>query len=247
MSNNQPVTDKGKLSQVQPAEHTQPKTEREKLRDMKFKDKCAYIWEYYKLYFIGGAIVIALCVSLLDTFVFNPARKTYLAVASFEGYLPWDMDGEIAEDLTTRIVPEPEEFQVYFESYYTVDDDPQLNIAMTQKLMANISVADLDILIIDKNLIGSYLNQGIFAPLDTVLPADILAAHADSLYSARGLVYSTEDKSESIVTTDFGIHLAGNAYLESFGVDTDDLLFTVISNSRRPDAIVECAREILAK
>jgi len=247
MSNKAPVTDKGKMMQIQPAEKTQPKTEREKLAEMRFKDKISYIWGYYKYFFIGGAIVLALAISLLNTFVFNPARKPYVSIATFGGYLPWETCSEIAEDLTLRFVPDTERFQVYLESYYLVEEDPQMNNAMMQKLMANVSVAELDVMIVSKEHMDTFLLQGLFAPVESVLPTNIITAQADNMYNARGMIYSDETKQETTVMANFGIRLAGNAYLESFGIRTDDLILAVVANSNRTEAAIECVRSFLTE
>ena len=247
MSNKAPVTEKGKLMQVQPVEKEKPRTEREKLAEMNFKDKCSYIWGYYKYFIVGGFIVIALTANLLNTFVFNPARKAYVSVATFGGYLPWEACNDIAADLTARVVPDPARFQVYMESYYMVEEDPEMNNAMHQKFMANVSVSELDVLIVTKEHLAAFLPLGIFAPLDTVLPAELLAEHADSLYNANGLVYSPETKAENTVNTVFGIRIPGNAYLEGYGIRTDDLILTVIANTKRTAEVEACIRVILGE
>jgi len=247
MSNNGPVTEKGKIAQMQPAVKEPKKTEREKLRGMTRMEKVQYIWAYYKMYFIAGIIVLVVSGSLLNHLVLNPPPKTYLNVTFFGEYVFVDAIDILTSDMTEKIVPDPETHVVYAESYHVTDSDPEMSMGIMQKLMANIAVRELDLMITDKQMFDTFAGEELFTPLSEVLGAEFVDANRDIIYRVAPIGYDENNRPFFMEEDDYGIRLADNAYMRELGLDLSGWYIGVVSNSQRPEAVLEGLQLILGE
>jgi|GEM_PF-2311734 len=247
MQTKEAVTEKGKLAQVQ-AEMPQPvQTEREKMRQMGAKERMVYIWGYYKMYFIGGLLLLITAFNIVNTLLWNPPPKTYLSVAVYGPPAVVEHIRALSQDMTEKLVSEPEAFQVAAESYHVTGAEAELQATMTQKLMANVSVGEVNLIVVDEENFETLLNKGLFTPLGEVLDGEMHAKYAEDLYRAAPTVYDEELESITLPEDDYGIRLDSNAYLASFGINTEGMLLGVVPSELRVDETMEGLRLILGE
>ena len=229
----------------------------EKRHDMGFFARIAYIWEYYKFYFIGGLLLLVISFNLVNTLVLNPSPKTYLSVAVFGPSVSAADMAALAEDMTAQLVPTPspdedaEVFRAVAESYHITGADAETSATMTQKLIANVSVGEVDLIITDEENFRLLANLGIFKPLSEVFNRETLGLYADDLYRLAPSSYDAEQRPVTLPEDDYGVWLDDNAYLASFGLDTSGMLLGVVpmplDSEHNPNATLDGLRLILGE
>ena len=195
------------------------RTEREKLREMDFKKKVEYIWEYYKYQIIGVAIGLAILGSLLNTWIFNPPPDVGLFIAWNAGFA----DHELLEDLTATF-NEHMTFQTEGEvteisRFFTASDDPQMAMAHVQRLVAMLAAGAIDAFIMDSELFEEYSHIGYIAPLDPLLSL-IQSMNPDVYAIIRDEVkYALHSDNDEVITERImGVNLADSPLLLEFGI-----------------------------
>lgn len=147
------------------------------LRDMTWKERLDYLWEYYKWVAILAGIAVVIAASVIGGIVQNSKNLLYSGVAvnvsiSEEGttYLTDDwlarLEGKQGKD-TTELAP----MYINLETgAYT-----ETATANATKLIAMISVGDVDYLLLDAYGLQYCGNSGAFAPLENTLSQAMLA------------------------------------------------------------------------
>jgi len=243
-----PVTEKGKIAEMRPVKKEPKKTEREKLRELKGKEKAEYIWEYYKAYFVTAAIVLVIGLSLLNSLVLNPPKKVYLNFITYGDYVPTETVDAIATDLSAKIVPTPDTHEVYGEGYFISESDPETSMGVMQKLVANISIGEIDLIIADKPTFASMLSEEMIKPISGVFNQATLAGFDEAIiYRAAPVVYDIDMKATKLPEDAYGFLLKDNAYFESLGITIGDRVIGVVTNSQRPEAVIAGLKVILGE
>lgn len=208
----------------------QKKTNKAKFQEMNGKEKREYIWEYYKLHIIFGAIGLFIIGSLMNTWFINPPPKTAVHVVFLGSGISADGAENLEKELNPLIVTEEMgNKKVFVSTYYLSSDgtgDPQLDMATQTKFMANISASELDILVLDELEFKALAEtQQTFLPLDQILPEDMLASLEDKFIRLKG----EEDTEEQI----YGINVTDNTKVKSVAISEGKLTMGVVVNTQR--------------
>ncbi|MDR1540746.1 MAG: hypothetical protein LBU32_22630 [Clostridiales bacterium] len=150
--------------------------ESDKLKDMTFKEKASYIWEYYKIPIIVAVAVIFLAGSLVDAIWIHPPKKMHLQIAFLEGYQSEEAMDAFAGELEAALLSpaELEEQQIMGASFMSGTGDPQMDMANSQKFFAMVAANDIDFLIFPEEALQEYANQGMCSDLGEILDASLL-------------------------------------------------------------------------
>lgn len=152
----------------------------EEFKKMSFKKKVEHIWEYYRVNIFLTIFFLALAGSLINVIFINPAAKTYAGVAFYDNYVNSDVIAELNNDFTKKFVPEEENLQVKFSSYYSSESDPTVAVDMAQKFEMLLYAKEIDIIVTGKNektgedYFSGFAKQGLIAPLDQLYSKDEL-------------------------------------------------------------------------
>ena len=216
--------EKEKQDGYMPRSKDRSRSEREKLREMKFKEKIEYIWEYYKYHIIGVAIALAILGSLLNTFIFNPQPDVGLFIAWNAGFVDQERLEDLSATLNEHMTFQTEGEVADVSRFFTATDDPQMSVAHIQRLVAMITAGAIDVFIVDSELFAEYSYIGYIVPLDEVLSLvesinpDV---HAIIMNEATFALYS--DHNEVVSEQLMGIRLADSPLLLELGVINPDL------------------------
>lgn len=202
--------------------------DKEKLKNMKFRQKVDYIWTYYKFWFL----VIALIVIIVGSFIqaqlaYNPDAMTMVTCDVYYE----DSEATFAklnEQFSQYIgLDEGDKEPITFDNSisFSQDTDSQTASVMIQKFMALIMSGGADLIITTQEGIDYYAGQSVFANLEEVLPESLFnyLKEQDLLFTTT--IVPTEDEAadgaveETIYS---GIHidqcplvLENNMYLEN--------------------------------
>jgi len=140
-----------------------------KLREMTFKEKMEYIWEYYRYLIIGVLIVLFIIGSLLNTWLVNPPADAALFISWNAGFVTEEQFDSLNGVLKELLINEKENKEIII-SYIPVNDtDPTLVMAGLQRTVAMVAAGSIDIFILDAQLLEHNTNSGFLRPLESIL------------------------------------------------------------------------------
>jgi len=211
-----------------------------KLREMSFKEKLEYIWEYYKYHIIGLIVAILIIVSVLNAWVFNPSPDSALFIAWSSGFATEEQFDIMTDLLRERIVDEDVNEEVIISQFFFYSDDPSINMGTIQRTAAMIAAGMIDLFIVDTDQMEEFAQVGYLRPLEDIL---------EEIKSKNPEVYSRIEDNKVIATFHFHDgrtveHVAGIMVGESplfikLGIFRQELFASVSITSENLENIVE--------
>jgi hypothetical protein len=158
-----------------------------KLKEMGFRDKLGYIWEYYKIPIIIAVVVVFIAGSIIDTVWLHPPKRPFVQFAFLEGYQSEEALESLAQTVTAGVMTEEEQLalEVLGTAFLNNTGDPQMDMANSQKLFAMIAARELDFLILPQESLDAMAEQGMFADLAPYLSASAKERLKDALVYAK--------------------------------------------------------------
>ena len=212
-----------------------------KLKEMSFKDKFWYIWEYYKFPIIGVIIAVFL-VGSIGSAMYKNRFDTALSCAVLNSRYDSDaltVDQYFNEGFRAFIgLDENTKIDVDYSMSPTFDESAmnEYSYAELAKLTAMISSKGLDVMIGRPDVIDHYGEMDGFLNLEEALPPDLYEQVKDYLYP----VTNAETGQESFC----GLRLEDTSFGEKTGLILDNPVLTVMSNSPHTDTAIQLIRYI---
>ena len=212
-----------------------------KLKEMSFKDKFWYIWEYYK-FPINGVIIAVFLVGSIGSAMYNNRFDTALSCAVLNSRYDSDaltVDQYFNEGFRAFIgLDENTKIDVDYSMSPTFDESAmnEYSYAELAKLTAMISSKGLDVMIGRPDVIDHYGEMDGFLNLEEALPPDLYEQVKDYLYP----VTNAETGQESFC----GLRLEDTSFGEKTGLILDNPVLTVMSNSPHTDTAIQLIRYI---
>ncbi len=164
-------------------------------KELNNREKREYIIEYYKFHIIGGIAALAVVFSLLNHYVFNPPRQVIADVTITAPYADPEGVEELQAEIKKCVEAKTADKTGLVEIlYFSEKNDPQMQMAMTAKLMGKASTGELDILILDQDHLAYFMENEILLPL-----ADYLTADEQAEYAAKSPVMGVKDGQKTAV------------------------------------------------
>ncbi len=164
-------------------------------KELNNREKREYIIEYYKFHIIGGIAALAVVFSLLNHYVFNPPRQVIADVTITAPYADpagvEELQAEVKKCVEAKTADKTGLVEIL---YFSEKNDPQMQMAMTAKLMGKASTGELDILILDQDHLAYFMENEILLPL-----ADYLTADEQAEYAAKSPVMGVKDGQKTAV------------------------------------------------
>jgi len=210
-------------------------TEWAKLREMSFREKRQYIWEYYKLHFLFIGIFGYVFWGLLNVWVINPNPQNYFYIA----WLGPPIQMEYLENLShslEEIVENPNR-QIVQVTSYSASPLPEENMAIQVRFIAMLQLQELDMFLTQRGGVSEIAAEGFIRPIHGFM--DYLADAGSPLYETLSerlldVTFSHwDDDNLSDITDTMAFSLAESPLLASVGIDTSDLYASIVVNSER--------------
>jgi len=223
-----------------------------KMREMTFTEKRQYIWEYYKLHFIGALLAGVFIFNLLNIWILNPNREYYVYIAWLGNPIPFEYLQGLSYSLE-EIVDNPDRQLVQVTSY-TASPLPAETMAIQTRFIAMMQLQELDIFLTSHDGIYDVAAEGFIQPIHEVM--SYLAQLNPTLHAEltagerlRTITYQhsfPDNAGERPYIMDvMAVSVVGSRHLEAVGIDASDLYMSVISNTRRPAQIAEVLEVLL--
>lgn len=212
-----------------------------KLKEMSFRDKFWYIWEYYKFPIIGVVIAVFL-VGSIGGAMYNNRFDTALSCAVLNSRYDSEaltVDKYFNEGFRAFIgLDENTKIDVDYSMSPSFDESAmnEYSYAELAKLTAMISSKGLDVMIGRPDVIDHYGEMDGFLNLEEALPADLYDQVKDYLYP----VTNAETGQEAFC----GIRIGDTSFGEKTGLLLEDPVLTIMSNSPHTDTAIQLIRYI---
>lgn len=214
-----------------------PKSERQKLKDLSFKQKITYFNDYYRNISLVIIIVFIVIVYFLYT-IFSPKQKNALSVAVINETINPDKKELLIHDFSNFINLNTKNERLTFDdSYYLNLSDSMSMTAPTQEKIAVLCYSnELDIIIADEEVFDFYASSGYLDNLAEQLPTDLYSYFSNSFYMA------TNDGESAEHSSAYGIYLDdSDIYSNLEGSDKRHVL-GIVANSRHKDNTLQFLR-----
>ena len=210
-----------------------------KLREMTFKEKIEYIWEYYKYFIIGIAIVLIICGSLINSFLINPRPETTLFVSWSAGFAFEEQLDELADVLHERVLGNAKNEKVDVAWMLSMGDDPSAQMARINQLVAMVASGVIDIFTLNRELIDEYSASGFLRPMDEVL-AEVQRANPGVYEKIReNLIYAMYESEEGNFSEKImGISVGSSPLLSELEFFEQELYFSLSITSKNVENVV---------
>ena len=204
--------------------------ERAKLKDMTFKEKASYIWEYYKIPIIAAIVVLIIAGNIINTVWIHPPKKIYLQIAFYGQYIDDNAITAMCSQLGGGLMT-PEELQtmeITGSSFMVNSGDAQMDMAYQQKFSAMIAAREIDLFVVSQTDLNTWAAQGMLSSIKDFLPDALFSKVSDKLVEAAD---------ENGVKADYAIKLDGNKLFGDNGLPADGLCIGAVINTQRQDNV----------
>ena len=199
----------------------------EKLKQLSFKKKIEYIWNYYKI-FIIGTVGIVFAISAIVQIIGDIQTVTELSVAYANSYAVQEVSEALAQDFKEYGEFDGKKQEVVFDTsyFFRLEAPDEMTMSAQTKIMAVIASKSMDVMVMPEEVYQYYLPSGAFARLEEVLAADLLEQT-----EAFWCMDKQEGDSDAKV---YGLKLENNEKLKLF-YGEEPVFIAVIGNSEHQD------------
>lgn len=204
-------------------------TEKEKLKDMKFKDKLSYLWEYYKIE--GTILFIVIFLAIYGIYqIITPNVHTKLYAAIINSTVPTDIVQDYGDEFASFQKMDPKTEEVVMNDTLSATSSSDYATNLQQALVAFIAAKEVDVIIVPETEFKSYVGAGYFAKLSDELPTDVYSSLTDYFY-----ISSTPDDAEKSA---YGIYLTNSDLFKDATYKGDPYVIGIVANYQHKDNTV---------
>jgi hypothetical protein len=209
------------------------------LKSMSNKKKAEYIWEYYKLHIIGVLAVIFIVASVIHGQI---TKVDYVFNLTLIGNnIDENKKTEVEKQLTNIVIKGGEERKQAIVDVIPLEGSSKANASMsnvnTQKLIAKISVGEIDVVILDKSMFESFVKQGMFSRLDNISKLSLTSIKNEKL----------EASGSGEIKAVYAINAEDIKMIKDMGFDTDNMVIGIISTCKQVDKAAMVLKWLLNK
>jgi len=210
-----------------------------KLREMPFKKKMEYIWDYYKISIIVTIVVLLLIGSFINTRFINPPPDTALFVVWSAGFATEEQLDVLSGALKTRIVEEDVNETVVVTAFFAMDEDPNVDMVYIQRLAAMLAAGEIDIFILRSDLLKDYAAIGYLQPMERVLN-EIRSADPDAYKRIEEYaVYGNIDTLDGNITEQIiGINVENSPMIKKTNFYVQEMYVGVSASTGKMENVV---------
>ena len=211
------------------------KSEKEKLKEMDFKGKLAYLWEYYRIHALIIIAVVALTAYIIKIIVTPDIKPEFNAVIINNIIDPTTLE-QYEDSFAEWLQLDPAQHKVVLNAnLYT----GQMDYTSSQALGAFIAASQIDVIIAPESDFSEYVKRGYFKKLFDALSTDVYSSLTDYFYMQQ-----TNDDSEK---SPYGIYLDSTKLFKDIKYGSDSYILGVVANCPHPDNTVEFIKYLFEK
>lgn len=211
-------------------------TEKEKLKDMNFKQKLEYLWEYYRIHALAVVAIIALVIYIIYG-ILNPGVSTKFYAALINSPINPEVIDEYEKDFTGYLELDPNRENVVLNDTFNFNVDVTYTANVKQTLQAYVAAAEVDVIIAPEKEFSEYASYGAVIKLSDQLPTDLYSSLTDHFF-----ISATEDDPEKSA---YGIYINDTKLYAENSVTKDPYIIGIVANSKHKDKAIEFIRFLL--
>ncbi len=238
------------------AMHDEIMQETKKMKDMTFKGKLKYLWDYYHIHFLVIIVLIVALTVLIRDMIRN-SYPTYVYTIMANTAFSYGDTNTIEDDFIKEIGLDMKKNNLTIDMSMYLDNGvtggTSATLASREKLAALIMARDLDVFIAPKEVADNIGNMEAYADMTKVLPQELYDEMIDREYEPYYYTIPLVD-SYGEPTGSTGEPYVAGFYLDScrylnnqgqfgaYGAPTEDAkrpVFTIIVNSNRIDHAID--------
>jgi len=208
----------------------------EMVKKMSPKEKRAYIWYYYKFYFLGALILIAIAAYYIHGAIIKPVE--YYNIAYMGDYVT-DADMAAAKQKINKIVLNNDKKKfITLNSIISGAGTTASPGQMDQVLVAKITVGEIDMAIVDQTYFDKNFSSGLFYNLKSL----------DDFSSLKKYNYELLNKTNSSGQAGtYGVYINKNNKLLSklLANDSNKRILVIINTSKRKGKAINMMKALL--
>jgi hypothetical protein len=209
------------------------------LKSMSNKKKAEYIWEYYKLHIIGVLVVIFIVASMIHgqitkiDYVFN--------ITLVGNNVDENKKTELEKQLGGIVIKTGEQNKEAIVSVIPLEGSSKANASMsstsTQKFIVEMSVGQIDVVILDKGMAQVFAKQDMFSRLEDIKELDLESIKNEKIEAVGS------DNIKSV----YAINAEDIKILKDMGFDTGNMVIGIISSCKQKDKAATVIKWLLNK
>ncbi|MBH1940457.1 hypothetical protein I5677_06040 [Mobilitalea sibirica] len=209
------------------------KNEKERFRDLSFKKKISYLWEYYRLHALFTIIIFGFLGYTIYT-ISKPNIEAKLYTAIINNTIDDVILDEYKAEFTDLLQLDPEKEEVIINSKFYFNGSYDYAMNMRQILVTYTHAQEIDIIIAPKSEFEGYAYNGFFYKLSDQLPTDLYSMLTDQFY----LSDMEDDPQENV----YGIYLTESDLFQNHAVNNDPYILGIVGNSKNRENAIEFIR-----
>lgn len=212
-------------------------TEKEKLKNMNFREKVAYLWEYYRVYAAVAAVVIALIAYFIYEMVTPDVRPQFYAAIMDSAVDPEVLE-QYESDFADYLHLDPKRESVELNAtFFSANNEYALS---TQQVLTTFMAAgEVDVIIAPESVFERFVKIGNFAKLYDELPTDVYSSLTDYFYISE----TSEDTEKNA----YGIYLNGSDLFKDVTYNGEPYVLGIIPNYPHEENTVEFIKYLFKK
>lgn len=208
---------------------------KERLHNMSFKEKCDYIWEYYKIHILSTIILIAIIISTVHSIATKV--DVYCNITYIGDYISDETLSQFKSDINEIVLKGDETKTIEFNTFLGDEESLKSNPQIVQKLAVMIPAKEIDLAIVNKDYFDTNFSSDMFLDLTT------LDGFSSIPLSNYELIKNTNDPSDSGI---YGIKTKNINLINKLNSDNADNILVLISNSDRKNEALTLLKSILS-
>jgi len=207
--------------------------ERIKLKEMSFKEKVEYIWEYYKFHIIIFAVILIITGTIIYSQVLNPAPETILFISFNGGVATEEQISDLTSYLENRLINEGENEEVVILQMLLIDEGTSINVMNNTRTAAWITVGQLDVFINDYDMLELNSSNWFIEPMDEQKLAFLNMTNPEAYkLIEENFVYMTHKFEDGSVSEYLaGVNIGKSPLLTKLGFIEQDLVYSIAINT----------------
>ncbi|MBU3191933.1 hypothetical protein K9O30_12405 [Clostridium bowmanii] len=197
------------------------------LKGMSRKKKAEYIWEYYRIHIIGTIAILFIIGSIIHSQV---TKIDYVFNLTVIGNIVDESKiSNLEKQLTKVVVKEGDGRKQAVVTSIPLEGSSSENTQMSsqymQKFIAQLSVGELDVVILDKTMLENFAKQDMFVKLDGISQLNLNSLKNEKVEA------SGSDNKKAV----YAINVEDIKMFKEMGIDTRNKVIGIISTSKQKD------------
>ncbi|WP_298839293.1 hypothetical protein [Clostridium sp.] len=197
------------------------------LKGMSKQKKAEYIWEYYKLHIVGTLVALCIIISIIHGQITKPNYVFTLTMLS--SIVDTNKTNTLESQLTKIVVKDGSTKNQAIVRTMPLDGskitDTQMANQYMQKFIAEISVGELDIVVLNKTMFEKFAKEDMFLRLDNISGLTLGSLKGEKLHAIGS-------NKKNVV---YGIDIKDDVILKKMGLTTKDMVIGIIASTKQKD------------